>query len=579
MRRRCPSHFPFLISHPAWYKKTMNQTNTIRTLPATQEHRARAAERGFVWGAGGVYLVVSLALMVTLRREWVANVDVQTFLAAARTFWDGGAWFDLYQVSRESSPWPFAYPPLFAVLIAPFVALADTLFGVSNESLPALIAMRIPIWLIDIGIAALISRTIQQQTKVVWLGRVGALLWLFSPILFYHSTIQAHPETLWLLPILLAYHWIQAGRRDWRVMVLFAIALMAKQTAVLFALPFGLLLLAERRWRGVLLFPLMVVGLFGAISLPFFLHGDDYRYMVFEFVGDMAVQVQSWQVWSLAFESYRLDQVRTTFPTVDHVLYLTLGVTFLLSVVGLVQRRSWYTIGLMMALGFFLTAHKAIGYHYPLLLLWLILYGLTERHYPQVTFALGWTTWVLLSPYYADWVNPDHLAGYALLGTLNSIYYLYFLINLLRSPNDGDLPDTRTPTTSALPKNHIRGATVLLMWGALYFWGFVLAGLANPIRYVIQDQIPDSQPLQQLGALIILLLVLLWLSSLLTRPLAAWLTVKLQLPNAEMRPIRWTRAHTGVWLAFGVLFFTWFTMNAEITRLFERGLWVAWGLD
>lgn len=557
----------------------MTPTKAIQTLPTTQDRRARAAERTFVLGAGLVYGLVSLALMATLRREWVANIDVQTFLTATRSFWDGGSWFDLYQVSRDSSPWPFAYPPLFALLIAPFVALADLLFGVSNEGLPVLIAMRIPLWLIDIGIAALISRIVRRQTRVDWLGRVGALLWLFSPILFYHTTIQAHPETLWLLPVLLAYHWIQEGRRDWQVMALLGLALAAKQTALLFVLPFGFLLLAERRWRELLLFPLITVGFFGAVSLPFFLHSDDYRYMIMEFVGEMAVQVQSWQVWTLALDGYRLDQVRTTFPTVEYVLYLTLGVTTLLTIIGLVQRRSWYTLGFMIALGFFLTTHKAIGYHYPLLLLWLILYGLTERQYAAITFALGWTTWVLISPYYANWVNPDHLAGYALLGTLNSIYYLYLLINLLRSPNDGDLPESRATSAAALPKNHIHGATQLLLWGSLYFWGFVVAGLANPIRYVIQDQIPDSLPLQQLGALIILLLVLLWLSSFLTRPLAAWLTVKLRLPNAEMRPIRWSRAHTGVWLAFGILFFTWFTMNAEVTRLFERGLWVAWGLD
>jgi len=555
----------------------MTTEKAIRTLPATEQRRIRIAETTFLMGAGVVYLLVSLGLMVALRREWLANIDVQTFLTAARSFWDGGSPFDLYQVSRESSPWPFAYPPLFAMVIAPFVAVADWLFGVSNEALPALIAMRIPLWAADIAMAALISRVVQRQTKVAWLGRVGALVWLFSPILFYHTTIQAHVEILWLLPVVLAYDGITQGRRDWRAMVLFGVAIAVKQTAVLFALPFGLLLLAERRWREVLLFPLLLVAIFGALSLPFFLHSDDYRYMITEFVADMPVQVQSWQVWTLAFESYRLDQVRTTFPTVQYVLYLTMGVTFLLSVIGLVQRRSWYTLGMMIALGFFLTAHKAIGYHYPILLLWLILYGFTERQYPAITFALGWTTWVVLSPYYANWVNPAHLGSYALLGTLNSIYYLYFLINVLRSPSESSI--SNTPSTTALPKNHIHGATHLLMWGSLSFWGFVLAGSANPIRYVIQDQIPDSEPLLQLGALIILLLVLLWLTLLLTRPVATWLTVKLKLPNAEMRPIRWHRTHTGVWLAFGVLFFTWFTMNAEVTRLFERGLWVAWGLE
>jgi hypothetical protein len=412
------------------------------------------------------------------------------------------------------------------------------------------------------------------------LGRVGALLWLFSPILFYHTAIQAHVETLWLLPTLAAYEHIRAGKRDWRVMVLLGLALAVKQTALLFALPFGLLLLWERRWQAAVGYAMVVVGIFGVVSLPFFLHSDDYRYMITDFVADMPLQIQSWQVWTLAFDSYRLDQVRTTFPTVRYVLWFTLGATLILTAVAFVQRRSWYTLGLLIALAFFLTAHKAIGYHYPILLLWLIVYGLTTRHYKPLTFALGWTTWVLVSPYYASWVNPAHLPWYALLGTLNSLYYLYLLITILRHPDpDPTTPERSSSRVSLLQKGDIHAATLLLGWGTLYFWGFVLAAAANPIRYLIQDQIPDAQPLLQLGALIILGLVLLWLTFFLTRPLAGWLAVRLNLPSAEMRPIRWQRAHTGVWLAFGFLFFTWFTMNAEITRLIERGLWQAWGLD
>lgn len=543
---------------------------TFANLSLAEQRRTNAGDRLFLVAAGLVYLLLSVLIVVVVERDWVANIDVQTFLTAARSFGDGGAWFDLYAVSRATSPWPYAYPPLFALVLAPFVAASDALFGVSNDGLAPLIAMRLPLWLIDIAVGVLLYHIVKKQTGVSWLGRLGAALWWFSPVLFYHTAIQAHLESLWLLPTLLAYALIQDGKRDWRIMVLFGLAVAVKQTALLFAVPFGFQLLAERRWRSVVTFPVVVVGIFGLIALPFFLYSDDFRYMITEYVAQMPVQIQSWQVWTLAAESYRTNQVTTTFPTVRYVLYLTFGASVMLSLLALWRGKGWYTIGFILALGFFLTSHKAIGYHYPILLLWLIVYGLTARQYAFMPFALTWITWVTVSPYYADWANPDLLPWYAGMGTLNSVYFLYLLVIAFRTDDD---------TEPELQPGDLGGATTLVRWSTLLTVGFVLACAANPIRYVIQDQVPDALPWYQFGVLGILLLVVLSLTYWLTRSLAVWIAAQLAIPEAELRPMIWQRAHTGVLLSMGFLFFTWFTMNAEITRVIERGIWKAWGLD
>lgn len=537
----------------------------------TAESQSALADRPFLGRLALLYAALSLAMVLLLDRFWSANWDAQTFLDAARTFWDGGSLFDLYATSRATSPWPYAYPPLFALLLAPFVWLADGVTGGPASAWPQLVAMRFPILVADVAIAVQLHRILGRATGETWLARLGAALWLFNPILFYHTAVQAHLETLWLWPTLVAYTWVQerGEERAWWPALLLVLAIAVKQTAVLFALPFGLWLLLGRRWGEIARMAGFFLLLFGGSVLPFALHSDDFRFMVVEYVAQMPVQIQSWQVWTLALEGFRLEQTRTTFPTVRFALPITVALNALLSLYALRRGRSWYAIGLMVTLGFLLTAQKAIGYHYPILLPFLIAYGLRPRRFRLVGGILLWTGWVLVSPYFAPWAEPSRLPFYALLGTLNSLVYGWLLWRVAR--DDEEPPETVQP-------GERRAATQLVSWMVLLATAFALACLATPARALLLEQLaatPIPVRLAALGALLLALLVAL-LAAL--PRLSGWAVRVLALPVAAQRP-RLTRAHVTLALLFLPIFFTWFTLRAEVTAVIERGVVEAWGLD
>ena len=93
------------------------------------ERQDGLGEPFFLLRLGALYALLSLLLVVVLDPFWSANWDAQTFLEAARSFWDGGSLFDLYEKSRAFTPWPYAYPPTYAIVLAPFVWVADLATG------------------------------------------------------------------------------------------------------------------------------------------------------------------------------------------------------------------------------------------------------------------------------------------------------------------------------------------------------------------------------------------------------------------------------------------------------------------
>ena len=85
------------------------------------QQQGTLSDRFFLVRLGVLYAALSVLVVVVLDPFWSANWDAQTFLEAARSFWDGGSVFDLYERSRAFTPWPYAYPPMYALVLAPFV--------------------------------------------------------------------------------------------------------------------------------------------------------------------------------------------------------------------------------------------------------------------------------------------------------------------------------------------------------------------------------------------------------------------------------------------------------------------------
>ncbi|HEX8682698.1 MAG TPA: hypothetical protein VF707_10325 [Ardenticatenaceae bacterium] len=543
----------------------MARDSALRAAPVAasiREHDDLLADRPFLGRLGLFYVALSLLVLFTLDRFWSANWDAETFLHAARTFRDGSSAWDLYEKSREARTWPYAYPPAFAIALAPFVWLADVLSGQVATGPLQLAALRVPILIADIAIATLLHRILRRATGELWIARLGAAVWLFNPILFYHTAVQAHLESLWLWPTLAAYSWLQERGREraWWPMLLLVAAMAVKQSAVLYAAPFALWLLAERRWKDLATFALLFVLGFGGLALPFLLHSDDFRFMLLDFVAQMPVQVQSWQVWTLALPAFAVEQTRTTFPTVRYATLLVAGGVTLSALWGLRKGRSWYAIGTMVILTTFLLSHKVMAYHYPMLLPWLIVWGLRTRRFGTVALALVWTSWVLVSPYFAPWASASHLPFYALLGTLNSIFYGWLLWQVIVGDEQ---------TESVTRPEQAQPAANLARWMVLLATGFIFACIAQPITALLPRTLPMMLSLLG-GVLFVTLLGFSLLATRVERALALPASHSATLPSAR---------YIAVALLLVPLFFTWFTMTAEVTAVIEKGVTEAWALQ
>jgi hypothetical protein len=90
-------------------------------------------------------------------------------------------------------------------------------------------------------------------------------------------------------------------------------------------------------------------------------------------------------------------------------------------------RREWslYLTATLIALAFFLTSKKVMGYYYLMLFPFLLVETLPKRRFGLAVIAMVATTYISFSPYYAAWTNHAHWWVYAILGTVNSLFWVW----------------------------------------------------------------------------------------------------------------------------------------------------------
>lgn len=523
------------------------------------------ADFSYLAGAGALYLLVTLVIVFSVDTYWSLNWDAEAFLGAARSFYDGGSPFDLYAIGREQFGWPYLYPPLYAMLLAPVTWLSDRAW---MPAWTTLIAVRLPLIVTDLGVAVTLYTIVWTTIRDRVLARLAVLAWLFTPILFYQTAIQGHHESTWLWPALGAYWWLsQRGvERAWVPALLLSLSVALKQTGIVYAIPFGLILLWRRQWRDMLISGAIFALIFGGTSLPFMLHSRDFVDLVFFAVPNQPVQTQSWLVWLLSFESFLTEQTRSTFPLIEYSSLIVIGLVSLVSLFLFARRQSgrsnaaghwWFSLGLVVTLISILFSQKVMAYHYPMIVPWLLAAYMPARRLNLVAAALLWVSWIVVSPYYAPWAAASHLPFYAILGTLNSLVFLALLIYTLR-----DMPAPAPDTDDR------QGAGPLLGLLVTVTLGFVLASASHPLTTLVPD------PGQQRQWLVFGLLAgTIALTLALYTPVARVASRLVGVAATRLRI-----AHIAITLWLVPLFFTWFGMTSEITAVIEKGLWEAWGL-
>lgn len=402
---------------------------------------AAARDLGWICGIAALYAALVIVAVLALNPYFSQTWDAVTFVKAGKTL-ASPQWNALYEVSRADRVWPYAYPPLHAVLVAPAVAAAGVL--------PDWLLVRLPALLFDIALGILLYEFVAHKTRAVALARAALVVWLLNPVTWYDTAVQGHFEAEWLLFVVLAY-WLYETRGQWALASLaLAAAFLFKQNAILFALPLWAQLLfadsasdltaraarVQRIWRtlaSLALFALPVL----LVSLPFLLYSNDYWFMNVQYVAEVPLQTQSWLVGLAGFGDIGGAILRASTA-------LTLVAAAVIAFLTARRGAGLAFAGMLIALAFFLLSKKVVGYYYVMVVPFALLTLLPGRHYRALTLIVGVTAFISLSPYFAGWADPAHRWIYALLGIANSLFWLGMIIWVWRLPTALTRDETRS---------------------------------------------------------------------------------------------------------------------------------------
>jgi len=238
-----------------------------------------------------MYAIYVLVGLVVRFAGWMHD-DALVYLQASRRVLDGS--FDLYSILRTPFIAPplgttYAYSPLMAIIIAPFVAVADAL---SLGNVWAMKILGIPLLLIDVlAMEQLrrLARTYRPQVdERVLFG--GIALTLFVTSFWLVTAYKSHIEGMVLLFLLLALRLLRGNLLLSGICA--GLALSAKHMTVLPCLiPIGLALLAARptddhlplirRLREALVWGGAALSVFAVFMLPAVLSNPHAVYYAF----------------------------------------------------------------------------------------------------------------------------------------------------------------------------------------------------------------------------------------------------------------------------------------------------------
>ena len=547
---------------------SFSNTRSEQSSTLTLTRAASASRAVFFTTIGLIYAAIIVFATLALNPYFSQTWDVQTFIQAAHRFLDGGNPFDLYAVSRVAQTWPYAYPPLHAFVVAVALFIGNFL-----PFLPDYIWARVPTILADIGVAIVLYAIVRRKVNDETIARAAALLWLFNPVTFYDTAVQGHFESEWLLFVLLAYAWFETSRNITLPTIALAIAVLFKQTAIVFAVPIWIFLLIrilqDRRrqtadgnrdavsgQRSAVALPLSL-GLFAAVviivCLPYLLYSNDFLYMNLTYVGDVPVQTQSWLVAILGLTRDAPTAMTSDFFLLRYQTIVTLLAAGLIALFG--ARRGWsvYLTATLIAIAFFLTSKKVMGYYYVMLFPFLLAELVPQRRWTLIAIATVAVTFISLSPYYAAWTNHAHWWVYAVLGIVTSLFFVWLFVRMTADHR----PATATlSTVSGLP------SAVAITLGL--FAGAVGASLLQPFMSNISS--PIRAPIVAPGMEMTALIAFAALIGIIAVTLFAVYRAT-QTTGGKSR-----RVVFGIVIVFAPLFFSVYTLTKESTAIFEIAL-------
>lgn len=520
-----------VVTHPAPAAESGSQAILLT--------RVLTADARWVGGTALLYAALFVVTVITLHAYFEQTWDAVTFVGAGKIVWSAD-WAGLYAQSRADNYWPYAYPPLHAFVVAPFVAAAGIV--------PQWLMVRVPPLLFDIALGVLLYCILWQKTGNLHPARMAMAVWLLNPVTWYDTAVQGHFEAEWLFFVVLGYFLFESRRSRTLAALALAVGLLFKQNVILFALPFWALILFERgpslkQRVGALAISLLVFAVpVVTVSLPFLVRSNDYWFMNVQYVANVPLQTQSWLVATAGILSPENLLLQASSV-------LTLLAAAAIAFFGARRGMNLWVMGLLVVLAFFLLSKKVVGYYYVMLLPFALASLIPLKRARLLTLMVLAIAFIFVSPYFASWANQEHWWLYALLGTANSMLWLGILFWLWRrhdvSSQEGQSARVTVFASVALYFAACAAATVQPL----------VASSTSPIRPPLIPPGNEMHVLASFLAFALLVLLGVWAARFLSRTIA------------RKPPIPWSIYTVVVLLA--PLYYLTFTLTKESTAGLE----------
>ncbi len=240
------------------------------------------------WVALALGLVGAVAIRAILLPQPGLAGDVDDFLAWVRAIGTNG----LGRAYDE----PVSFPPVLPWLWWLLGSVAPALQSPTSNDPWALVLIKLPATLADFGIAAVVGWSLRARPG--W-AVAGALAILLHPAVWYVSAWWAQFESLYVLPMLVAWALVVRGRPGWAAVAI-AVGLMTKPQALPLAIPFAAYYLGRFGFRGSVRPALAAVLTVVVLWAPFVASGGLVRYIEnLGFYTDLfaVISVRAWNPW------------------------------------------------------------------------------------------------------------------------------------------------------------------------------------------------------------------------------------------------------------------------------------------
>ena len=242
---------------------------------------------------------------------------------------------------------PISFPPvlpwLWALLgsVVPGFVNAATTSGTADPFVNSV--MKLPAVIADLGLAVAIAYALREDPR--WAALAG-LATTFQPAAIFVSAVWGQFESLYVLPIVIAYLLAIRGRLGWAGVAL-AVALMTKPQALPLALPFIAFAFGRGGVRGLVTPGLTALLTVAALWAPFVAAGGPARYLEhLRAYGELfaVLSLRAWNPWWLVqlpfgIEQYVGDTNALAGPVTFRVVGIVVAVLLGAAIAAWVARR------------------------------------------------------------------------------------------------------------------------------------------------------------------------------------------------------------------------------------------------